>query len=170
MVLSRRLAVSFSGILLVSALALADDAPLVSHQAIPCTVPDQAFTVCAEISDDGLVKAARVYFRATGQEFYYYVDMSFGGLEYCATLPPPRAKAKAVDYYVQAVDDLFQITRGSSYLITIQPETTCGFPPVQKDRAKAMGIPVFAMHKKQGKKLSDQFDGAAVSFVPVSAK
>ncbi len=41
-------------VLLTSSPALADDPPQVNHQAIPCTVPGAPFTVCAEISDDGL--------------------------------------------------------------------------------------------------------------------
>jgi len=158
-------------VLLAANPVLADDPPQVNHQAIPCTVPDQPFTVCAEISDDGAVKAARVYFRAEGEDFYYYVEMAFGGLEYCATLPSPReGKVKTIDYYVQAVDDQFQITRGSSYVIAVQPEATCGFAPVERDKAKLAGIKVFAMHKKQGDKLSDHFDRTGIAFVPVGKK
>ena len=157
--------------LLVSSPALADDPPQVNHQAIPCTVPGAPFTVCAEISDDGAVKAARVYFRAEGEDFYAFVEMSFGGLEYCATLPAPReGKLKSIDYYVQAVDDQFQITRGSSYVIAVQPEVACGFAPVERDKTKATSIKVFAMHKKQGDKLSDRFDRTGVTFVPVARK
>lgn len=162
------LAVAVALVLLPS-LARADDPPQVRNQAIPCTTPGQPFTLCAEVSDDGAVKVARVYFKATRADFYYYVDMTFGGLEYCATLPAPRdGKVKEIDYYVQAVDDQFQVTRGSGYVIAVQPEGVCSFPPVERDKSKT--IRVVAMNRKQGDKLADEFDSTRVTFVPVAKK
>jgi hypothetical protein len=34
-----------------------------------------------------MVAKAKVYFRASDEKFYAWVEMSFGGLNYCATLP-----------------------------------------------------------------------------------
>jgi hypothetical protein len=143
--------------------------PSVEHQPVPCTVPDKSFSVCATITGDRQVAKSRVYFRAAGDKFYSFVDMAFGGLNFCATLPAPReGKVKSVEYYVQAVDDQYESTRTSTFQMTVQP--TCEFAPVEKDAAKAAAITVYATNKDQGKKLSDGFQSAGVSFVPVARK
>jgi hypothetical protein len=149
---------------LLPALALADEPPLVDHQPVLCTVPEKPLSLCAEISDDGSVATARLYFRKAGEDYYAFVDMVFTGVSYCATVPAPREKTKAVEYYVQAVDDGYQPTRTSTHQIQVQ--SACEFPPLEKDPAKAAAIKVFATHKKQGKKLDGGFVAAGVTFVP----
>ncbi len=85
---------------------LADEPPSIEHHPVACTVSGKAISLCAAISDDQNVSAARVYFRRAGEDFYSFVDMSFGGINYCGTLPAPReGKLKVIEYYVQAVDD-----------------------------------------------------------------
>jgi hypothetical protein len=148
--------------------ARADDPPVVEHQPAPCTVPDRPIALCATISDDKGVAAARVYFRRAGEKFYAYVNMAFTGVSYCGTVPAPRTKAKAVEYFVQAMDDQYQPTRTSTFRLAVQPEGVCEFPPVEKDAARAASIRVFATSPKQGKRLDDAFAEAGVSFVPVS--
>ena len=157
--------------LLVAALgavpAYADDPPSVEHQPIPCTIPGKPISVCAAISDDAMVANARVYFRATDDKFYATVEMAFGGINYCATLPAPReGKLKSIDYYVQATDDQYQSKRTSTYRMGVLPEGVCEFPPLEKDAARAAAIKVFATSPKQGKKLPDEFVGAGVTWVP----
>ena len=143
--------------------------PSVEHQPVPCTVPEKALSLCATITGDRQVAKSRVYFRAAGDKFYSFVEMVFGGLNFCATLPAPReGKLKTVEYYVQAVDDQYESTRTSTFQMTVQP--TCEFAPVEKDTAKATAITVYATNKDQGKKLSDGFQSAGVSFVPVVRK
>ena len=150
----------------LAASAASAEPPSVEHQPVPCTVPDKALTLCANVTDDGQVAKVRVYFRSAGDKFYSFVDMVFGGLNFCGTLPGPReGKAKTVEYYVQAVDDQYEPTRTSTFQMAVQP--TCEFPPVEKDAAKAAAITVYATHKDQGKKLPEGFQGAGVSFVPV---
>ncbi|HEX6738936.1 MAG TPA: hypothetical protein VF310_11720 [Vicinamibacteria bacterium] len=156
-----------AGLLLAAALA-ASDGPLVEHQQVPCTVPEKPFSLCASISDDVQVAKARVYFRPEGERYYSFVDMSFGGLRYCGTVPAPRAgKVKRVEYYVQGLDSDFNTQRTSSYWLSIVPDGTCDFPPVETDPARLTGITVYATHKKQGRKLPDAFQSAGVTFVPV---
>jgi hypothetical protein len=146
----------------------AAEPPAVEHQPSPCTVPDKPLTLCASITDDGQVAKSRIYFKSTGEKYYSFVDMAFGGLSFCGTLPAPRGgKVQAIDYYVQAVDDQFDSNRTSTYQIALQPEGVCEFPPVEKDAAKATGITVYATSQKQGKKLPEEFLGTGVSFVPV---
>ena len=143
--------------------------PAVEHQPVPCTVPDKALSLCANVTSDRQVGKVRVYFRSAGDKFYSFVDMVFGGLNFCGTLPGPReGRVKTVEYYVQAVDDQYESTRTSTFQMSVQP--TCEFPPVEKDAAKTAAITVYATHKDQGKKLSEGFQGAGVSFVPVVRK
>jgi hypothetical protein len=154
---------------LCAAAASADDPPVVEHQPIPCTIPDRLISVCAHITDDVELAKARAYFRRAGEDYYAYVDMEFGGINYCGTLPAPRAgKVKAIEYYVQAVDNAYQTKRTSTYQMAIQPEGVCEFPPVVDRNAPRTGsITVFATHKKQGKKLDDAFQREGVTFVPI---
>jgi len=148
--------------------ARADDAPAVEHQPAPCTVPERAISLCAAISDDGSVAAARVYFRRAGESYFTYVNMSFTGVSYCGTMPAPRAKTKAIEYYVHAVDDKYQPTRTSTFRLAIEPEGICEFPPVEKDASRAGAIRAFATNAKQGRRLDGAFADTGVTFVPVA--
>jgi hypothetical protein len=151
---------------LAPAVARADDPPAVEHQPALCAVPDKPISLCASISDDGSVAAARVYFRRAGEDFYSYVAMAFTGVNYCGTLPAPLARTKAIEYYVQAVDNAYQPTRTSTFRLPVEPEGACEFPPLEKDAARAAAIKVFATNRKQGRKLDDGFQAAGVTFVP----
>ncbi|MET0555686.1 MAG: hypothetical protein ABW221_21790 [Vicinamibacteria bacterium] len=156
---------------LLLAATLHADPPSVSHQQVPCTVPGQPFQVCATVTDDGEVAKARVYFKAEQDKYYSFVDMAFGGIEFCATLPAAREnKAKQIEYYVQAVDDQYETHRTSSALIELQPAESCAFAPVDKDPARTQAITVHATHQKQGRKVPDAFVAAGVTFVPVQGR
>ncbi len=150
------------------ALVLADEAPAVEHQPVLCTVAEKPLSLCASISDDGNVSAARVYFRRSGESYYSFVDMAFTGVNYCGVLPAPKANTKALEYYMQALDEALQPTRTSTYRILVQAEGVCEFPPLAADAAKAAGIKVFATNKKQGRKLDGGFVSTGVTFVPVA--
>ena len=147
--------------------ARADDPPAVEHQPALCTVPDKPLSLCAAISDDGNIATARLYFRRAGEDYYAFVNMSFTGVSYCGTIPGPREKVKAIEYYVQAVDDAYQPQRTSTFRLPVQPEGLCEFPPVERDPAKAAAIRVLATNRKQGKKLDDGFNPTGVTFVPL---
>ena len=153
-------------VLLSSTLAVANDPPAIECQPALCTVAEKPISVCAAISDDGSVAVARIYFRRVGEDYYSYVPMTFTGVSYCGTLPAPHEKAKAIEYYVNAVDDSYQPSRTSTFRLPIQPEGVCEFPPVV-DPAKAPAIKVFATNRKQGKKLDDAFAPTGVTFVPL---
>jgi hypothetical protein len=149
--------------------AAADEAPIVEHQPVPCMVPGKPMSLCASISDDSKVASARIYFRAAGEKFFSYVDMFFGGINYCGTVPAVvEGKTKAIEYYVQAVDDAYQPQRTSTFQMSVQPEGACDFPPVEKDASRAASMKVYATNQKQGKKLDDAFDGRGVTFVAIA--
>ena len=158
----------------LAALALparADDPPVIEHQPVPCTVPGKAISLCATVTDDNEVAKARIYFKKQGEQFYAFVDMVFGGINYCGTLPAPReGEVKAVEYYIQAVDNAYQAQRTSTFQLNVQPDGVCEFPPVEKDASRSAAIRVYATHKKQGKKLDDAFAATGVTFVPVVDK
>jgi len=152
-------------VLLSAALAVANDPPAVDHQPALCTVPDKPLSLCAAVSDDGNVAVARIYFRREGEVYYSFVQMAFTGVSYCGTLPAPRERAKAIEYYVQAVDDTYVPQRTSTFRLPVQPEGVCEFPPLENDSAKAAAIKVYATNRKQGKKLDDAFLLTGVTFV-----
>jgi len=154
-------------LLLPAGHAGADDPPAVEHQPALCTVPEKPLSLCAAISDEGDVATARLYFRRAGEDYYAFVSMVFTGVSYCGTLPGPREKTKAIEYYVQAVDDNYQPQRTSTFRLPVQPEGVCEFPPLEKDAVKAASIKVFASNRKQGKKLDGGFNPTGVSFVPL---
>ena len=148
--------------------ALAGEGPDIDSQPVPCTLPEKAFTICARVTTDGQITAARVYFRREGADFFSFVDMAFGGINYCATLPAPRAaKAKGVEYYVEAIDQNYEPRRLSTFRINVT-DVNCEFPPVEKDAAKAAAITVHATNRKQGRKLDEAFDSTGVNFIPVA--
>jgi hypothetical protein len=151
-------------VLLMAAATARAEAPSVEHQPVPCTVPGQPIALCATITDDGQVAKARIYFRPAGDKFYSFVEMEFGGIRFCGTLPAPReGKLKAIDYYVQAVDEQFESQRTSTYQIAVQPEGVCEFPPLETDPARAQSIVVHPTSKKQGRKLPDGFLATGVT-------
>jgi hypothetical protein len=151
--------------------AFADDPPAIDYTPAPCTEAGKAISLCAAISDDHNVSAARLYFRRAGEDFYSLVDMTFGGINYCGTLPAPReGKLKVIEYYVQAVDDQFQAQRTSTFQLKVVSAGQCEFPPIEKDPKRAAAIKVFATNKKQGSKLDDAFDRTGVTYVPLGAK
>jgi hypothetical protein len=162
-------AVSLLFLLALSTVARAGEGPEIDSQPIPCTVPEKPMAICARVTADGQINAARIYFRKEGAEFFNFVDMAFGGLNYCGTVPAPRAKTKAVEYYIEAIDDNVEPRRLSTYRIAVT-EGSCEFPPIQKDQAKAAAITVHATNKKQGRKLDEAFDSTGVTFIPVVAK
>ena len=152
--------------LLLPAAVLADP-PVVEHQPSPCTVAEKPISLCATITDDTQVAKARLYFRVANDKYWNVVDMVFGGISFCGTVPPPHAKVQALEYYIQGIDDTYDQQRTSTYQLRVQTEDQCGFPPLETDAAKAAAIKVYATHKKQGKKLDDDaFNTTGVTFVP----
>jgi hypothetical protein len=153
-------------LVLAAAAARGGEPPLVEHHPVPCTIPGKPISLCATITDDGQVAKARGYFRPAGEKLYSFVDMTFGGIQFCATLPAPReGKLKSIEYYVQGIDDEYDSKRTSTYQMSVLPDGMCEFPPVERDPSRAASIVVYATSPKQGKKLPDEFATAGVSFV-----
>jgi hypothetical protein len=146
------------------------EGPDVEAQPVPCTIPEKPLSLCARVTSDGQITAARIYFRHEGAEFFSFVNMTFGGINYCGTLPAPKERTKSIDYYIEAVDDNYESKRLSTFQIAVKPEGACDFPPVEKDPTKAASITVHATNKKQGRKLDEAFEPTGVSFIPIAGK
>jgi hypothetical protein len=169
--MSARTRIGTAALVLGAAAAYANQPPDIDHHPATCTVAGKAISLCATITDDTQVAKARVFFRRSGETFFSFVDMTFGGMNFCATLPPPReGKVRQIDYYVQATDDGFETQRTSGYLLQVMTEGACEFPPLEKNAERAAAITVYATSKKQGKKFLDGFDTTGVKFVPLDAK
>jgi hypothetical protein len=163
--------IALLGLLAAAAIVRADDPPVVEHQPVTCGVPGRALHLCATISDDVQVARARIFFRADEDKYFSVVDMVFGGLTYCATLPAVRpGRAQAIEYYVQALDDQYQAQRTQTYRVPIKTQGRCEVSVVESDPKRPQIMRVYATHKKQGGKLDAAFDPTGVTFVPVAGK
>lgn len=150
--------------------ALLAEEPTVDHQPVECSVPEKNPRICAYVLDDGEVKRVRVYFRAERQDAYYWSDMAFDGIQFCATLPVPRSKVRAIDYYVWAVDDEFEITRTRPHQISLSQTSPCSYPVIDEDPERTANLVVYATSEKQGGKIKDFEETGISSFVPAKKR
>jgi hypothetical protein len=139
--------------------------PTIDHQPIECSVPGKNTRVCAYVLDDGEVKRVRVYFRAEKQEAFYWSDMAFDGIQFCATLPVAKKNVPGVEYYIWAVDDEFQSVRTRSYPVSLEPKSPCAYPVVDDDPERVSKLVVHATSDKQGKSIEEFEEQGIVEFV-----
>jgi hypothetical protein len=140
------------------------DEPVVDHQPVECSVPEKNARICAYVLDDGEVKRVRTYFRAEKQEAFYWSDMAFDGIQFCATLPVAKKGVPSIEYYIWAVDDEFQSIRTRSYSISLVPTSPCAYPVVDEDPARVSNLVVYATSEKQGKKIEGFEEQGIVEF------
>ena len=149
--------------------AVADE-PVIDHQPVECSVPGRNARICAYVLDDGEVKRVRVYFRSERQEAFYWSDMAFDGIQFCATLPVAEEGVRAIDYYVWAVDDAFQTSRTRPGRISLAPTSPCAYPVIDEDPDRVANLHVQATSDKQGDEIEDFETEGIVEFVPVKKK
>lgn len=152
-----------------ASLAWADE-PVIDHQPVECSTPGKNARICAYVLDDGEVKRVRVYFRSERQEAFYFSDMSFDGIQFCATLPVAEDGIRAIDYYVWAVDDEFQTSRTRPGRISLAPSSPCAYPVIDEDNDRIANLHVSATSEKQGDEIEDFEPRGIVEFVPVKKK
>ena len=153
-----------------SAAPVFSEEPLLDHQPIVCSLPGKNPRACAYVADDGEVKKVRAYFRAEGREFFYWSEMVFDGIQYCATLPVAKKNVKGVEYYLWAIDDSFQSKRTRSYKMSLVPEAPCEYPVFDDDAERSSNLVVNATSSKQGSSISDFIDKGIVRYIPVGQK
>ena len=149
--------------------AVADE-PTVDHQPVECTVADKNPRICAYVLDDGEIKRVRVYFRSDRQDAYYWSTMAFDGIQFCATLPLAKGNVQAIDYYVWAVDDEFQITRTRPYEISLRRTASCSYPVIDEDPERIANLVVNATSGKQGDKIKDFEQSSVSQFIPAKKR
>jgi hypothetical protein len=153
-------------LLLLAAFHARADEPIVDHQPIECSVPDKNTRVCAYVLDDGEVKRVRTYFRAEKQEAFYYSDMAFDGIQFCATLPVAKKNVPHLEYYIWAVDDQFQSTRTRSYSVSFVPSSPCAYPVIDEEPERTGNLVVYATSAKQGSKIEGFEERGIAAFHP----
>jgi len=146
------------------------DEPTIDHQPVECSVPEKNPRICAYVLDDGEVKRVRVYFRSQSQHAYYWSEIDFDGIQFCATLPIAKGRVQQVDYYVWAVDDSFQTTRTRPHEISLTPGASCSYPVIDEDPERIAHLVVHATSAKQGDKIKDFEDQGIVQFVPAKKR
>ena len=144
--------------------------PTIDHQPVECSTPEKNTRVCAYVLDDGEVKRVRAYFRAEKQEAFYYSDMVFDGIQFCATLPVAKKGVDVLEYYVWAVDDEFQTTRTRSYPVSLSPSAPCAFPVIDEEPERIGNLVVYATAEKQGSRIEGFEERGIVQFVPLRKK
>lgn len=167
MTLSRRLALL--GLIGLASIAAADE-PTIDHQPVECSTPGKNARICAYVLDDGEVKRVRAYFRSERQDAFYWSDMSFDGIQFCATLPVAKDGVRAIDYYVWAVDDEFQTSRTRPGKISLAPTSPCAYPVIDEDAERTSNLHVHATSDDQGDEIEDFETQGIVEFVPVKKK
>jgi hypothetical protein len=146
------------------------DEPLIDHQPVVCSLPEKNPRICTYVADDGEVKKARVYFRAEKQEAFYWSEMAFDGIQYCATLPAAKSKVRNVDYYIWAIDDAFESQRTRTFTISVAPETPCEYPVFDEDPERISNLTIYATSPKQGDSIEDFEKEGIVRFVPARGR
>ena len=154
---------------LLRSLALAEE-PAIDHQPVECSTPEKNTRVCAYVLDDGEVKRVRAYFRAEKQEAFYWSDMAFDGIQFCATLPVAKPHVNILEYYIWAVDDEFQSTRTRSYPVSLSPTAPCAFPVIDEEPERIGKLVVNATSEKQGTAIEEFEERGIIQFVPLRKK
>jgi hypothetical protein len=115
--------------------ALAGNPPSIELDAPRCARVTTRPRVCARIVDDGTIARARLLFRAEGEQAFYWTEMQFEGSRFCAWLPQPSKKTRAIDVYVEAVDDTYEVSRTPERTLWLEaacPLAPEGEPPAEK--------------------------------------
>jgi hypothetical protein len=152
------------------AASVSADEPTIDHQPVDCSIPEKNPRICAYVLDDGEVKRVRTFFRAKGQDAYYWTDMAFDGIQFCATLPVPKKNVPFIEYYVWSVDDEFQTSRTRAYEISLVPTSPCAYPVVDDDPERTSQLVVHATSRKQGDEIKEFEQQGIVEFVPADKK
>jgi hypothetical protein len=113
-----------------SAAAQENQPPSIRLDAPACGVVAARTRVCAYVVDETGVAQVRVSFRAPGARGYHWTPMSFDGALYCAWLPAPLPQTRAVEYYVEAVDDKYEPSRSADHSFDVRSDCPVqGQPP-----------------------------------------
>ena len=108
--------------------------------------------------------------RSDRQDAYYWSEMAFDGIQFCATLPVAKNNVKAIDYYVWAVDDEFQTSRTRPHEISMRQSSSCSYPVIDEDPERISHLVVNATSAKQGDKIKDFEEQGISQFIPAKKR
>jgi hypothetical protein len=94
--------------------------PRVELEPAACAAAAERPRVCAQAEADRAIARVRAVFRAGGTREYWATEMTFDGVRYCAWLPRPLPRTKAIEYYVEAFDADFEISRTRAELLSLR--------------------------------------------------
>jgi len=105
-----------------AAAAQENQPPSIRLEAPACGAVATRTRVCAYVVDETGVAQVRVSFRAPGARGYHWTPMAFDGALYCAWLPAPLPQTRAVEYYIEAVDDKYEPSRSADHSFDVRSD------------------------------------------------
>ena len=131
--------------------AVSADGVAIDHSPVGCVVAGKHPRILACFSPQSQLARARVYFRADGSPYWYFVQMAPGAPCFVGTLPKPKPSIKKLIYYVQALDRTFAETR-----------TADNAPDVVSSAIECRNVPVAAYADKAAVSVSAAAGSPAV--------
>jgi len=94
--------------------------PVIQHDPPACGRVQARPRICAYVVDETGIAQVRVSFRAQGNRAYHWTPTVFDGALFCAWLPAPLSETRALEYYIEAVDDQFEPSRTIDYALELR--------------------------------------------------
>jgi Bacterial SH3 domain len=102
-----------------------ESGPSIEHQPVSCIVAETSPRLGARFDPDTVAKP-RVYFRADGTAYWYYVDMGAAAGGYEGILPKAKEDTKKIDYYIEALAPTLTSGRTQEYApIVVKSKSDC---------------------------------------------
>ncbi len=141
--------------------------PSIRHDEVRCVPSDEFTQFVAEILPPDGLRSVRLYFRSELFPEYYFVDMSEAEARFSAVLPLPTDQTRRVVYYIEVVDQSFQMSRSEEFVVGVE-EANCDPGPGALLYAGSPGIVVGAVSGGAGIPAGFQATGI-VGFVSAGA-
>ena len=88
-----------------------DSVLAIKHEGILCVLRERHLVLEATIEPSDKTQLARVFFRASGHDDWYFVAMERSESGFVAVLPRPLPETRQIHYYVLAVDESYETVR-----------------------------------------------------------
>lgn len=98
---------------------------VIQHEPLACVTTTASPVVEASITPDRDLAKSYVYFRAAGNEDFYYVLMAGAAPSVEGVLPRPLPETKNIDYYVRATDTGQLSRQTPNYLPPVVADNVC---------------------------------------------
>ena len=99
----------------------------IQFEPVTCFVAGEFPLLDTSIEPVASVARARVYFKGSVGESYYYIEMSFDQGRYFGKLPRPRVEASPITYYVQSTTTEFEESQTQEIeALVVQDKAECG--------------------------------------------